>query len=148
MPTSSAAYNGSIFPSFNSTPFPVGGPIFAPGTAEFNLLPPPPPAPAHGFTQYTITNPPSAANPRTPFGNVPAVPLPAEINGVLIQDLVNDPITLLQEVVAQQQVDGFMFEGVALNIASRAIVVLRERSSARTKARTRGGQALEGRRTR
>ena len=53
-------------------------------------------APAHGFTQYTITNPPSAANPRTPFGNVPAVPLPAEINGVLIQDLVNDPITLLQ----------------------------------------------------
>ncbi|MGA3206156.1 MAG: hypothetical protein ABSF12_26985 [Bryobacteraceae bacterium] len=75
LPTSSAAYNGSIFPSFNSTPFPVGGPIFAPGTAEFNLPPPPPPAPAHGFTQYTITNPPSAANPRTPFGNVPAVPL-------------------------------------------------------------------------
>jgi hypothetical protein len=47
------------------------------------------------------------------------VPLPAEIGGVLIQDLVNDPITLLQEVVAQQQVDGYTFEGVALNIASQ-----------------------------
>jgi hypothetical protein len=123
LPTESATYNGSIFPSFNSTPFAVGGPIFAQGTAEFNLPPPPPPAPAHGFSQYTITNPPSAANPRTPFGNVPAVPLPAEIDGVLIQDVVNDPITLLQEVVAQQQVDGFTFEGVALNITSQTPIV-------------------------
>jgi hypothetical protein len=123
LPTSSAAYNGSIFPSFNSTPFAVNAPIFAPGTAEFNLPPPPPPAPAHGFTQYTITNAASAANPRTPFGNVPAIPLPPDIGGVLIQDLVNDPITLLQEVVAQQQVDGFTFEGVALNIASQTPIV-------------------------
>ncbi len=119
LPTATANYNGSIFPSFNSTPFAVGAPIFAPGTAEFNLPPPPPPAPPHGFTQYTITNPPSAANPRTPFGNVPAVPLPADIGGVLIQDLANDPIRLLQEVVAQQQVDGYTFEGVALNITSQ-----------------------------
>jgi hypothetical protein len=29
------------------------------------------------------------------------VPLPPEIDGVLIQDLVNDPVTLLQEVVAK-----------------------------------------------
>ena len=124
LPTATAAYNGSIFPSFNSTPFLAkDGAIFAPGTAEFNLPPPPPPAPAHGFTQYTITNPPSATNPRTPFGNVPAVPLPPEIDGVLIQDLVNDPITLLQEVVAQQQVDGFTFEGVALNIASQTPIL-------------------------
>jgi hypothetical protein len=119
LPNGPANYNGSIFPSFNSTPFPVGGAIFAPESSEFNLPPPPPPAPAHGFTQYTISNPPSAANPRTPFGNVPAVPLPAEIGGVLIQDLVNDPIKLIQNVVAQQQVDGFTFEGVALNIASQ-----------------------------
>ncbi|MGH7120749.1 MAG: heme-binding protein [Acetobacteraceae bacterium] len=119
LPTAAAAYNGSIFPSFNSTPFAVGAPIFAPETSEFNLPPPPPPAPAHGFTQYTLTNPPSATNPRTPFGNVPPVPLPAEIGGVLIQDLVNDPIKLLQSVIAQQQVDGSTFDGVALNIASQ-----------------------------
>jgi hypothetical protein len=134
LPTATAAYNGSVFPSFNSTPFPAPapaaapGPIFAPGTAEFNLPPPPPPAPAHGFTQYTITNPAGTLpdgtlNTRTPFGNVPAIPLPPEINGVLIQDLVNDPITLLQEVVAQQQVDGFTFEGVALNIASQTPIL-------------------------
>ena len=121
LPTTTAAYNGSIFPSFNSTPFGVGGAIFAPGTSEFSSAVPP--APAHGFTQYTIANPPSSANPRTPFGNVPAVPLPAEINGVLIQDLVNDPITLLQEAVAQQQVDGYTFEGVALNIASQTPIL-------------------------
>jgi hypothetical protein len=123
LPTSTAAYNGSVFPSFNSTPFAVGAPIFAPGTAEFNLPPPPPPAAAHGFTQYTLTNPASSTNPRTPFGNVPAIPLPADINGVLIQDVVNDPITLLQEVIAQQEVDGFTFEGVALNITSQTPIV-------------------------
>ena len=42
---------------------------------------------------------------------------------MLIQDLVNDPITLLQEVVAQQEVDGFTFEGVALNITSQTPIV-------------------------
>ena len=122
LPTATATYNGSIFPSFNSTPFLAkDGAIFAPGTSsEFNL---PPPVPAHDFTQYTIINPPSAANPRTPFGNVLGVPLPAAKNGVLIQDVVNDPITLLQEVVAQQQVDGFTFEGVALNITSQTPIV-------------------------
>ena len=118
LPTSSAPYNGSYFPSFNTTPFPVGGPIFAPGTAGYDL-PARPPVPAHGFTQYALNNPPSAANPRTPFGNVPAIPLPAEINGVLMQHVVTDPIYLLQEVVAQQQVDGYTFQGVALNITSK-----------------------------
>jgi hypothetical protein len=112
-------YNGSIFPSFNSTPFPVGGPIFAAGTSEFNLPPAPPPAPAHGFSQYTITNAPSAANPRTPFGNTPAIPLPANIDGVAIQDVVNDPIKLLQQVISNQVGEGFTFEGTVLNIASQ-----------------------------
>ena len=115
-------YNGSSFPSFNSTPFPVGAPIFAAGSSEFNLPPPPAPAPAHGFSQYTLTNPASATNPRTPFGNVPPTPLPADINGVLMQDLVNDPIRLLQEHVARQLDQGFTFEGVAINIASTVSV--------------------------
>ena len=121
LPTASAPYNGSLFPSFNSTPFPVNGPIFAPGTAGCDL-PARPTAPSRGFTQYALNNPPSAANPRTPFGNVPEIPLPTEINGVLMQDVVTDPIILLQEVVAQQQVDGYTFQGVALNIASRTSI--------------------------
>ncbi|MGH7067292.1 MAG: hypothetical protein ACREEU_05835, partial [Acetobacteraceae bacterium] len=123
LPTATAAYNGSIFPSFNSTPFAVGAPIFAPDTSEFNLPPPPPPAPTHGFSQYTLTNPASASNPRTPFGDVPAVPLPPATGGVLIQDVVNDPIKLLQGAVAQQQVDGCTFDGVAINISSQTPVV-------------------------
>lgn len=119
----SAAYNGSVFPSFNSTPFKAGAPIFAAGSAEFNLPSAPPPAPAHGFTQYTLTNAANKANPRTPFGNVPAVPLPAEIDGVLMQTIVNDPISLLQAKIADQVQQGFTFEGVALNISSQASVV-------------------------
>jgi hypothetical protein len=116
-----SAYHGSSFPSFNSTPFAAGDPIFAAGTAEFNV-PVRPPAPAHGFTQYTLTNDATKTNPRTPFGNVPAIPLPAEIDGVLMQDLVNDPILLLQEHIAEQVAQGFTFEGVAINIASQASV--------------------------
>jgi hypothetical protein len=116
-----SAYHGSSFPSFNSTPFAAGDPIFAAGTAEFNV-PVRPPAPAHGFTQYTLTNDATKTNPRTPFGNVPAIPLPAEIDGVLMQDLVNDPILLLQEHIAEQVAQGFTFEGVAINIASQATV--------------------------
>ncbi|WP_428488258.1 heme-binding protein [Rhodopila sp.] len=112
-------YRGSIFPSFNSTPFPVGGAIFAADTSEFNLPPPPPPAPAHGFTQYTIANAASALNPRTPFGNTPAVPLPPNIDGVAIQDVVNDPIKLLQQIINKQVAEGFTFEGTVLNIASQ-----------------------------
>ena len=118
LPSGGTLYNGSSFPSFNSTPFAAGAPIFAAGTSEFNK-PAPPGAPPGGFSQYTIANPPSATNTRTPFGNVPAVPLPAEINGVLMQDLVNDPIRLLQETVAKQVTQGFTFEGVSINIASQ-----------------------------
>ena len=116
------AYRGSSFPSFNTTPFVVGGAVFAPGTAEFDLPPPPPPAPPHGFSQYDLRNAASAANPRTPFGNVPEVALPADIRGVPMQDLVNDPIRLLQAHIDRQVDDGFTFEGVAINISSKASV--------------------------
>jgi hypothetical protein len=122
LPFGTTIYNGSSFPSFNSTPFAVGAPIFAAGTSEFNLPAPPPPAPAHGFSQYTLSNPATAANPRTPFGNVPAVPLPNDIHGVPMQDLVNDPIRLLQATITRQLDEGFEFEGVAINIASQASV--------------------------
>jgi len=121
LPSNGVAYNGSVFPSFNSTPFAVGGPIFAPGTSEFGLPSPPPPAPAHGFAPYTLSDPAGDPN-RTPAGNVPAIKLPAAIDGVAMQDIVNDPIRLLQARVQRQIDEGFSFDGVALNIATQASI--------------------------
>ena len=79
----------SLFPSFNSSPFTVAPPIIirAAGTSEFASIA------AGGFTQYTLTNAASATNPRTPFGNTPPIPLPSNIYGVPMQDVVNDPIS-------------------------------------------------------
>ena len=109
----------SIFPSFNSGPIAIPAPpaplvIRAAGSSE--LLS----APGGGFTQYTLTNPASGTNPRTPFQNTPPVPLPANINGVPMQNVVNDPITLLQQVVKEQVAAGCTFKGIALNIATVA----------------------------
>ncbi len=112
-------YHGSSFPSFNSTPFLKGGAIFAAGTAEFDV-PVAPPAPAHGFAEYTLASP--APTSRTPAGNVPPVPLPGHIHGVAMQDVVNDPIRLLQAHIDRQVAEGFTFEGVAINISSQATV--------------------------
>src|SRR5208282_5032552 len=84
----------SSFPSFNSTPFtPIfpGSPIFAAGNSELQSKP------GGGFSEYTLSNPASAANPRTPLCNVPPV-LPPSIT----QDLVNDAIILLQQTIQQQ----------------------------------------------
>jgi hypothetical protein len=99
----------SEFPSFNSTPMtpPFPTPIFSAGTSELASKP------GGGFSQYTLTNPPSATNPRTPLGNIPPVLPPA-----ITQTLVNDPITLLQQKIEQQVAEGHTFEGVVLNIAS------------------------------
>ncbi len=115
-------YAFSKFPSFNSTAFPTqptAPPVInAAGssdklTAAANGAPP--------FTEYDITVPDSAANPRTPFAtNPPDPPLPAAIHGVGMQDVINDPITLLQQVIHNQVADGHTFQGVALNIATQA----------------------------
>ncbi|MGA2842842.1 MAG: heme-binding protein [Steroidobacteraceae bacterium] len=112
----------SAFPSFNSGPIAVPAPT----------TPPVPPAPliiraagtqeslavaGGGFSQYNLSIPPSLTttppNPRTPLGNTPAV-LPAAIT----QQLVNDPIVLLQQTIAEQVADGCQFEGTVLNIAT------------------------------
>jgi hypothetical protein len=117
-----AQYAFSAFPSFNSTPFPVPPPpappvLNAAGSSEALTAPPP------GFSQYNIANPESATNPRTPFAtNPPDPPLPAAINGVLMQDVVNDPITLLQAVIAKQVDDGHTFEGTVINVATQASI--------------------------
>jgi hypothetical protein len=118
-PTGGCAF--SSFPSFNSTPFAtqptVPTPILnAAGSSEKLTaakagVPP--------FNEYDLTVPEGAGNPRTPFGTtLPA--LPATINGVAMQDVINDPITLLQQVITQQVAAGCTFAGTVLNIATQA----------------------------
>src|SRR6202142_113427 len=113
--TPTAQYAFSQFPSFNSTPFGAGTQVInAAGSADKLTAPP-------GFPQYDLTVPDSATNPRTPFGtNEP--PLPAAIDGVSMQDVVNDPIKLLQAVITQQKAEGHSFEGTVLNIATQASI--------------------------
>jgi hypothetical protein len=102
----------SAFPSFNSSPFAVSPQIIrAAGTAETS-------APKGGFTEYTLTNPTSATNTRTPQGNVPPI-LPPQIT----QALVNDPILLLQQDIELQLAEGHLFEGTVLNIATQSPIV-------------------------
>jgi hypothetical protein len=127
-----AQYSFSLFPSFNSTPF--GVPPTAPGIV-FNaagssekLTAPTVPAPA--FPEYDLTipigpiaagplNPPFALNTRTPFDTTPPEPpLPANIDGVPMQDVINDPILLLQKEIQKLVADGYTFAGTALNIAT------------------------------
>ncbi len=125
-----AEYAFSQFPSFNSTPFltnPNAQPIIhAAGTSEKLSAANPP-----GFEEYDLTVPTSAANPRTPLDtSPPEPPLPAAINGVPMQEVVNDPIKLLQAVINRQVADGNTFEGVALNIATqREITFFRNANS-------------------
>lgn len=117
-----AQYAFSRFPSFNSTPFPTpptaptAAPILnAAGsseklTATAAAVPP--------FTEYDLNIAEGAANPRTPFGTTEPA-LPTAINGISMQTVVNDPITLLQQVIQQQVAHGHKFQGVALNIATQ-----------------------------
>lgn len=109
----------SRFPSFNSTAFPTSAPsINASGssdklTAKAANAPP--------FAPYDLSIPTSAANPRSPFGtNPPAPPLPKEIDGVPMQDVLNDPIILLQRVIERQRDADLAFEGTVINIATRS----------------------------
>jgi hypothetical protein len=111
---SSVLYNGSVFPSFNSTPFPIppapASPILnAAGSSEALSAPTPPGPP--GFTQYDLGTPASATNTRTS-------PLPPGVN----QTVVDDPITLLQNVITDQKKSGHSFSGTVLNIATQAQV--------------------------
>jgi hypothetical protein len=120
-----APYAFSLFPSFNSAPIaiPATGaqppPVFAvkpPGSVAFG-----PAIPGGvGFHEYDLNTAFSAANPRTPYGNVPPIDLPPDINGVSMQSIINDPILLLQQVINKQVADGHTFEGVVLNIATQS----------------------------
>jgi hypothetical protein len=111
----------SVFPSFNTTAIdlqgpgllapgvPLGAPIFAAGTSEAQSKP------GGGFVQYTLSNPFSPTNTRTPLGNVPPILPPA-----ITQELLNDPVTLLQQTIQEQIAQGYSFSGVALNISTSA----------------------------
>lgn len=117
-----APYAFSTFPSFNTTPFAVNGPINAAGSSETITGPLAAPG-AVGFTQYSVSDPASLANPRTPFDTDPPDPqLPASVDGVPMQTVVNDPVSLLQAVVEKQVAAGDTFTGVALNIATQPTV--------------------------
>jgi hypothetical protein len=109
-----ANYAFSAFPSFNSTPFKVETPINAPGTTEALIAPEPP-----GFKGYDLAIPEGPENPRTPFKTT-GPPLPPDIDGVPMQEVVKDPIKLLQQTITEQKADGHTFRGVALNIATEA----------------------------
>jgi hypothetical protein len=107
-----AQYNGSQFPSFNSTPFaippaPASPTLNAAGSSEALSVPTPPGPP--GFTQYDLSIPASPTNTRTN-------PVPPGIT----QDIVNDPILLLQAVINKQKADGHSFSGAVLNISTQA----------------------------
>jgi hypothetical protein len=116
--TAGAQYAFSQFPSFNSTPFPIGTPsiLNAAGSSEKLSAPVAP-----GFQEYDLTVAESATNPRTPFGTSEP-PLPAAIDGVAMQTVVNDPITLLQAVIDKQVDEGFTFSGTVINIATQASI--------------------------
>jgi len=146
-------YNGSLFPSFNSTPFgvppfpppPPPAPVVAFNAAGSSEKLTAPTVPAKPFPQYDVTvpigpipvgphNPPFTLNTRTPFGTSPLEsPLPPNIDGVPMQDVVNDPILLLQKNIEKLVADGYTFEGTAINICTRTpITFLKKANSGAT----------------
>ncbi len=118
LPSNGTPYHGSIFPSFNSTPFAIGTPFNAAGSSDAGTAAANPGI-IFPFNEYNLQDAADQANPRSPFDTTDA-PLPDPINGLKLQDVVNDPILLLQAKVREQVAQGDEFEGTVLNIASRA----------------------------
>jgi hypothetical protein len=130
--TPQSVYAFSAFPSFNSTPFPIpatGNPaINAAGSSESATATAAAVGP--GFAEYDLNVADSLANPRTPFDTDPPDPtLPASINGVPMQQVVNDPATVLQAVIKSQLAQGYTFSGVALNIVTQKQVTFLEKAN-------------------
>jgi hypothetical protein len=88
----------------NTAPFAVGAPMPAGGTQG-------------EFSPYNLADTtPAAVNFRTPAGNLPPVPLPAAIDGVPMQTVINDPTRLLQAAIQNQTIERM----VVLNVATTA----------------------------
>jgi hypothetical protein len=119
----------SAFPSFNSTPFAArpGKPatLNAAGSSE-RLTAPALAPPAAPFPEYDLAVPVDATNPRTPFGTTDPV-LPAAINGVPMQAVINDPVKILQSTVQRQVDEGYTFAGAALNVATQSRICFLDR---------------------
>jgi hypothetical protein len=126
LPTKTQIYNGSVFHSFNSTPFYADRPFVNAADSSQRLTAARFPMPR--FDEYDLSRRESAANPRTPFAtSPPEPPLPQQINDELMQDVINDPIRLLRARIRKQVRDGCTFEGFALNIATQPTVTFRLR---------------------
>ncbi|MGA7750526.1 MAG: heme-binding protein, partial [Gallionella sp.] len=77
----------------NTAPVGVGDPMPAGGTEG-------------GFPPYKLTDTsPAAVNFRTPAGNTPPIPLPATINTVPMQNVINDPTRLLDQAIKGQFIE-------------------------------------------
>ncbi len=135
----------SLFPSFNSTPFgvpaaPASPILHAAGSSEKLSAPVAP-----GFQEYDLEVAASAVNPRTPFGTNPPEPdLPPTINGVPMQVIVNDPITLLQQVIKLQLDRGDTFEGVAINVTTQRNITFFNAPNGKAGAPTTTVQVTDG----
>lgn len=87
-----------------TAPFAVGSPMPAPGTLG-------------GFPPYDLSNlTPAAVNFRTPAGDLPAIPLPAKILGVPMQDVIKDPTKLLTAALSGQTIKSM----VVINVSTVA----------------------------
>ena len=124
--TGTQIYNGSVFHSFNSTPFYADEPIPIINAPESSQRLTAKPMSMPRFKQYDVPIPAPAANPRALFAvSPPELSLPDQIDGVPMQHVINDPIRLLQAVIEQQKREGCAFEGFALNIATRSRIAFR-----------------------
>jgi hypothetical protein len=107
----------------NTAPFAVGAPMKVGGTQG-------------GFPAYNLADTSAAAvNFRTPFGNIPQVALPAEINGVPMQTVINDPTRLLQAAIKDQVIEKM----VVLTIATEAVIAVEPPGTAITTLNGAGG---------
>ena len=97
-------FNPDVLSAANTAPFAVGAPMPVPGTLG-------------GFAPYDLSDlTPASVNFRTPAGNVPGTPLPTDILGVPMQDLIQDPTKLLTAALSGQVIESM----TVINIATVA----------------------------
>jgi hypothetical protein len=107
----------------NTAPFLAGAPMKVGGTQG-------------GFPAYNLSDTSDAAvNFRTPFGNIPQIPLPAAINGVPMQTVINDPTRLLQAAIKGQVIEKM----VVLTISTQASIPVEAPGTAITTLNGAGG---------
>ena len=113
-PDPHALLSMSTFPSFNTTPFAVN-PRIIQARRSLSAFP------AYTYLQAAFPHafvPATAAAPRSPFPGATPL-LPFDLNGISIQEVIQDPDSLLQAHMNKQIADGFVLEeAMVLNIAT------------------------------